>query len=166
MHHVITQRIAAGDPSCKEAQRGFTLIELMIVVAIIGILAAIAIPGFLRYQGKSKQSEAKSNLAGIFTAETSYFGDNASYVGSFQTLGFTLAGNARTYAFSIDGATVVGLTTLNTAGANCAIGTGSPAATTAAFTATARGNVDNDTDCDVWTINDVKNLPNLFPDIT
>jgi len=47
---------------------GFTLIELMIVVAIIGILAAIAIPNFLKFQCKSKQSEAKTNLSGIFTA--------------------------------------------------------------------------------------------------
>ncbi|RYZ36388.1 MAG: prepilin-type N-terminal cleavage/methylation domain-containing protein [Myxococcaceae bacterium] len=52
---------------------GFTLIELMIVVAIIGILAAIAIPNFIRFQAKSKQSEAKTNLKAIFTAQKAYF---------------------------------------------------------------------------------------------
>ena len=46
-------------------KRGFTLIELMIVVAIIGILAAIAIPNFIKFQAKSKQSEAKTNLKAI-----------------------------------------------------------------------------------------------------
>ena len=51
----------------KKGKKGFTLIELMIVVAIIGILAAIAIPNFLQFQAKSKQSEAKSNLGAIFT---------------------------------------------------------------------------------------------------
>ena len=47
--------------------KGFTLIELMIVVAIVGILAAIAIPNFLNYQAKSQQAEAKANLGAIFT---------------------------------------------------------------------------------------------------
>jgi type IV pilus assembly protein PilA len=58
---------------------GFTLIELMIVVAIIGILAAIAIPNFLKFQCRSKQSEAKTNLSGIFTAEKSFFGEFNTY---------------------------------------------------------------------------------------
>ena len=60
-------------------KKGFTLIELMIVVAIIGILAAIAIPNFLKFQAKSKQSEAKTNLKGIYTAETGYFGEQNTY---------------------------------------------------------------------------------------
>src|SRR3712207_9241843 len=47
--------------------RGFTLIELMIVVAIIGILAAIAIPNFIRFQARARQSEANTNLKSLFT---------------------------------------------------------------------------------------------------
>ena len=59
--------------------KGFTLIELMIVVAIIGILAAIAIPNFLKFQLKSKSAEVKTNLGGIRTAEEAYKAENDVY---------------------------------------------------------------------------------------
>ena len=64
---------------------GFTLIELMIVVAIIGILAAIAIPNFLRFQLKAKSSEGKGNLAAIRTAEESFFAEFGNYVSAAAT---------------------------------------------------------------------------------
>ena len=71
----------------SKARKGFTLIELMIVVAIIGILAAIAIPNFLRFQLKSKTSEGKVNLAAIRTAEESYLAEFGTYVAAADNPG-------------------------------------------------------------------------------
>ena len=69
----------------NKSTKGFTLIELMIVVAIIGILAAIAIPNFLRFQLKSKSSEGKVNLAAIRTAEESYLAEYGVYVAALPS---------------------------------------------------------------------------------
>ncbi len=62
------------------SREGFTLIELMIVVAIIGILAAIAIPNFIRFQLRSRAGEGKINLAAIRTAEEAYLAEFGRYV--------------------------------------------------------------------------------------
>ena len=61
-------------------KKGFSLVELMIVVAIIAILAAIAIPSFLRFAMRSKTSEATSNLAGIRTGEEGYRAEHDVYL--------------------------------------------------------------------------------------
>src|SRR3954463_5467504 len=87
--------ILRGDPQVKKLQKGFTLIELMIVVAIIGILAAIAIPNFIKFQAKSKQSEAKSNLKALFTAEKAFFQEKDRYDTGVSFVGFSPERNNR-----------------------------------------------------------------------
>jgi type IV pilus assembly protein PilA len=69
----------------RKSQKGFTLIELMIVVAIIGILAAIAIPNFLRFQLRARSSEGKTNIAALRTAQESYQAEFGSYVSTLKT---------------------------------------------------------------------------------
>ena len=64
----------------RRSQKGFTLIELMIVVAIIGILAAIAIPNFLRFQLRARSSEGKTNIAAIRTSQESYQAEFGNYI--------------------------------------------------------------------------------------
>ena len=69
----------------KNNRKGFTLIELMIVVAIIGILAAIAIPNFIRYQLRSKTTEAKVVMGGIKTSQESFRAEYDNYAPIVQT---------------------------------------------------------------------------------
>jgi type IV pilus assembly protein PilA len=63
----------------RKNQKGFTLIELMIVVAIIGILAAVAIPAFLDYMKKGKRSEAELNLNAIGKSAKTYYVEHSEY---------------------------------------------------------------------------------------
>jgi prepilin-type N-terminal cleavage/methylation domain-containing protein len=60
-------------------QSGFSLVELMIVVGIIGILSALAIPQFSAFQARARQAEAKTSLAHIYTLQQAYFNDNNAY---------------------------------------------------------------------------------------
>jgi len=68
-------------------KRGFTLIELMIVVAIIGLLAAIAIPNFIKFQARSKVSEVRMNLKGMYTAQKAYYQNQDSF-NTFDLVGY------------------------------------------------------------------------------
>jgi type IV pilus assembly protein PilA len=67
-------------------QKGFTLIELMIVIAIIGILAAIAIPQFSAYRKRSYNSAAQSDLRNAATAQEAYYVDEETYTGTIGNL--------------------------------------------------------------------------------
>ena len=58
---------------------GFTLVELMIVVALIGVLASIAIPSFMTYQARSRRSEAYANLSAIARAQKGFFAEKDTY---------------------------------------------------------------------------------------
>jgi type IV pilus assembly protein PilA len=175
--------------STLRSKKGFTLIELMIVVAIIGILAAIAIPNFLKFQAKSKTSEAKGNLKAIYVAEAAYFGENNRY-GDFSMINWVPVGKKLFYAYSLVGAPPAGpatvpnaynstITTFTStlgysgnpgwlipAGTPGAGGTATPGVTAAgvtpqAFTAGAAGNVSTGvTNPDCWVVNDGNILAN------
>jgi type IV pilus assembly protein PilA len=122
----------------KQSQ-GFTLIELMIVVAIIGILAAIAIPNFMSYQCKAKQSEAKGALGNIRTMQEAYFAEHTTYAHTTANLGFGLEGEQK-YTYSITGSN-------------------------ATYTAYATANLDDDSsDLDTWTVNGTGTLENTTDD--
>ncbi len=149
---------------------GFTLMELMIVLVIAGVLAAIAVPNYLRYQGRARQAEATFNLANVFGAEVSFFSDGLRY-GSFSEIGFSLHGNTNRYTYRspAPGGTAGSTGTADVDVINSGIGPPTPensivpsAASIAAsgvgaeFTVTATGNLDNDGTIDQWHVNDIK----------
>jgi type IV pilus assembly protein PilA len=79
-------------------RKGFSLVELMIVVAIIGMLAAVGIPQYAKFQAKARQSEAKSNLAGLFNAQKSFQSEWNFYTVDLRNAGFGVEGkNLRYY---------------------------------------------------------------------
>jgi type IV pilus assembly protein PilE len=135
-----------GEP--RKHEKAFTLIELMIVVVIIGVLAAMAIPRFMRTTTKSKQTEAKLILKQIYTMERAYRQErDAYYPGDGSTvvaqpgaiivpLGVEIA-PAVYYSYSITGN---GTSFTATAGSKAATG------------------LDDDPTLDVWTIDQTGNL--------
>jgi len=76
----------------KNNKSGFSLVELMVVVAIIGILATIAVPNFQRFQARAKQTSAKTELSGIYTAQKAFYVEYNTFTPDLQLAGFVPEG--------------------------------------------------------------------------
>ena len=128
-------------PSTGKKFHGFSLMEVMIVVVIIGILAALAYPNLEKYLKRARQTEAKTNLSAIYTAQKIYFTLHQSYADDINELDLSLA-QGDPYTFTIQ------------------------EASTSTFKAQAEGNIDDDAILDTWIIEQDKNLFNTIHDVT
>ena len=115
--------------------------EVMIVVVIIGILAALAYPNLEKYLKPARQTEAKTNLSAIYTAQKTYFTLHQSYAEDINELDLSLA-QANPYTFTIQ------------------------EASTSTFKAQAEGNIDDDDALDIWTIDQDKDLRYTTDDVS
>ena len=122
-------------------EKGFTLIELMIVVVIIAILAALAIPKFMQATTKSKQSEAKMILKQIYAMQHAYRQEYNSYCSN----GVSASAGGSITSLGVDVVVTARYTYLISAAANT-------------FTATATANLDDDPAVDTWTIDQTGEL--------
>ena len=82
-------------------QDGFTLVELMVVVAIIGLLSAVAVPNFKKYQAKAKVAEAKLQLSAAYTAEQAFFSDFGIYGHCLSYMGFNPSAEVSSRYFAV-----------------------------------------------------------------
>ena len=134
-------------------QKGFTLIEVMIVVAIIGIIAAIAMPSYTSYVQRAKRTDAKVELLRIAQLQESFFVQNLTYANSLNIetdlsgLGLAVAGadiksEQEEYIITLDA--------FDSGGGDCT-GLTADACTSFTLTATPQGGQVNDTECANFT---------------
>lgn len=83
-------------PTLK-SNKGFTLVELMLVVAIVGVLSAIGMAQYEHFVAKARQAEAKVALSAIYTSESAFFAENNAYTACLRQIGYVPEGTVRYY---------------------------------------------------------------------
>jgi len=153
-------------------QKAFTLIELMIVVAIIAFLATVAIPQYFTYQAKARQAEVSVILASLHTAQQAYFAEHGEYTNvlngenglGWKPEGYSGGGKGEnfyyTYGFYFPGAQE-GVHYFTGKLETSAESMGSCSAEKDGFTAKAAGDILGKKNIDIWQINESRKIENI-----
>lgn len=120
-------------------REGYSLIEILIVIAIIGLLAAIAVPSYFGFKKKALATEARANLHQLFKLELSYQGEYGSYTNNLNDIGFKVTPDMR-YSYEVYSVWPGG------------------------FSARALGNLDSDLTFDVWAVDQTGSLRHVTVD--
>lgn len=136
-------------------KKGFTLIELMIVIAIIAFLAMVSVPSLKKFLAKAKRTEAHLNLSALATAEKVYWAEHGTYTDDLQALGWKPEGEMQ-YSYGFPGAEGKN----NIAGklGGGASGLSSGKAGKDSFVAVAAGDIDGDGEPDILTIDQTNKI--------
>src|SRR5437879_2097574 len=162
----------------RKIMKGFTMLELMVCIAIIAILSSMSIPSFMKLQARAKQAEAMTNLRSLYSMQKAYLQEFSVYSTNVSNVGFSPErGNRYRYYLSTAGSledrsdtqatntlgavgidvdtfrfgaqATVGVTQGNT---SCSTASLPPGPSGASFLSAAQGNIDDDPTIDTWTI--------------
>ena len=128
-----------NQPYLSHKQKGFTLVEISIVIIILAIITSLVFPSYRKLVNKAKQTEAKTTLQAIYTAQKLYFAENDKYAADLSDLDIEIPSDAR-YSYS-------------------------GSALDNSFSAKAESNLDQDPALDTWSINEQKVLENTINDL-
>ena len=159
----IVSLVKAGEPAyaARKTLAIITLVLGLVYVPVVGILAAIAIPNFIKFQARSKQGECKANLKSAYFAQQSYFAEKNEYGKTAAEIGFSpQKGNRYLYQISADDFVPATQTTLSTAelragytpGLIDLVGSHGQCPDNCVLTMVCAGNIDNDATVDVWSV--------------
>lgn len=138
-----TEKLKEKYPDVSDKAAVFCVVAAIgafLIIFIVGILAAIAIPNFLRYQALAKQTEAKANLGAIYTSQVTYHAENDVYAQKISQLDWA-PGEKLRYIYTISNAS------------------------SSSFVVTATGNIDEDPTIDKWQIDETRTLTNITNDV-